>query len=74
MRVFQKMLCCTRAVGCRKFVQYMRMLYPGRFILVESVYAEISSNKGIYRLLLKGVKTNKFNDFFIIHDIWAKTK
>ena len=24
-------------VGCQKFVQYIRMLGPGRFILVESV-------------------------------------
>ena len=31
------MFCCTWAVGCRKFVQYVRILCPGRFILVESV-------------------------------------
>ena len=32
-----QIFCCTWAVGCWKFVQYIRMLYPGRFILVESV-------------------------------------
>ena len=37
IRVFQKIFCLTWAVGCRKFVQYIRMLYTGRFILVESV-------------------------------------
>ena len=37
MRVFSKIFCCTWAVGCQKFVQYKRMLCPGRFILVESV-------------------------------------
>ena len=35
---FQEKFCCAWAVGCRKFVQYIRMLWPGRFILVESVY------------------------------------
>ena len=37
MRVFTKIFCCTWAVGCRKLVQYICMLCPGRFILVESV-------------------------------------
>ena len=37
IRVFQKKNCCTWAVGCQKFVQYIRILCPGRFILVESV-------------------------------------
>ena len=32
------MFCCTRTVGFQKFVQYIRMLCPGRFILVESVF------------------------------------
>ena len=34
---FPKIFSCTRAVGYRKFVQYIRMLYTGRFILAESV-------------------------------------
>ena len=38
-RVFPKKLCCTWAVGCRKFVQYILMLSPGRFILVEPVWS-----------------------------------
>ena len=31
------MFCCRWAVGRQKFVQYICMLCPGRFILVESV-------------------------------------
>ena len=34
---FPKIFCFTWAVDCRKFVQYIYMLCPGRFILVESV-------------------------------------
>ena len=34
---FQKIFCCTWRVGCHKFIQYIRMLYPGQFILIESV-------------------------------------
>ena len=34
---FSKIICCTWRVGCQKFGQYIHMLYPGRFILVESV-------------------------------------
>ena len=34
---FSKIFCCAWTVGCQKFVQYIRMLYLGRFILVESV-------------------------------------
>ena len=37
MGVFPKTFCGTWAVGCQKLIQYMRMLCPGRFILVESV-------------------------------------
>ena len=37
------MFSCTWAVGCQKFVQYIRMLCPGRFILVESVDWKIFS-------------------------------
>ena len=40
---FPKIFSCTRAVGYRKFVQYIRMLYTGRFILAESV-AQISTS------------------------------
>ena len=40
MRFFSKKLFCTGAVGCQKFDQYIRMLCPGRFILVESVGPE----------------------------------
>ena len=40
IRVFPKIFCCKWAVGCRKFVQYICMLCPGRFILVESVRNE----------------------------------
>ena len=35
---FSKIFCCTKAVGCQKFVQYIRLLCHGRFILVESVF------------------------------------
>ena len=31
------MFCCIWTVGCQKFGHYIPMLYPGRFILVESV-------------------------------------
>ena len=31
------MFCYIWTVGCQKFDQYIRILYPGRFILVESV-------------------------------------
>ena len=44
MRVFPKIFCCTWAVGCRKFVQYVRMLCPVRSILVESVLESNLSN------------------------------
>ena len=37
MKIFSKTFCCPWAVGCRKFVQDIRMLCFGRFILVESV-------------------------------------
>ena len=45
IRVFPKIFCCTWAVGCRKFVQYIRMLCSGRFILVESVPSFLRRNK-----------------------------
>ena len=35
-----KTFCCTWMVGCQKLAQYIRMLYPGRFILIESVFTE----------------------------------
>ena len=38
------MFYCTWAVGCRKFVQYIHMLCPGRFILIESVSSVFSHN------------------------------
>ena len=31
-------------VGRQKFVQYIRMLYPGRFILIESVFLQDASD------------------------------
>ena len=34
---FQKIFCCTSTFCCQKIVQYIRVLYPGRFILIESV-------------------------------------
>ena len=37
MKVFSKICCFTGADGCQKFVQYIRMFCPGRFILVDSV-------------------------------------
>ena len=37
IRVFSKICSCILTVGCQSFAQYIRMLYPGRFILVESV-------------------------------------
>ena len=40
IRVSSKMFCCTWTVGCQKFVQYIRMLWPGRFILGKSVHYE----------------------------------
>ena len=33
-KVFSKIFFRTRTAGCQKFVQYNRMLYPGRFILI----------------------------------------
>ena len=39
------------AVGCRKFVQYIRMLYPGRFILVESVILYVPSPRSLQYFL-----------------------
>ena len=38
------MFCCTWAVGCQKFVQNIRMLWSGRFILVESVSGKNRQN------------------------------
>ena len=40
MRVFPKTFHLTWAFSYRKFVQYIHMLWPGRFILVESVSNE----------------------------------
>ena len=37
LRVLFKTILCTWTVGCQKIVQYIRMLWPGRFILIESV-------------------------------------
>ena len=34
---FQKIFCCTSTFCCQKLVQSKRVLYPGRFILIESV-------------------------------------
>ena len=39
IRVFSKIFSCICTIGCQKFVQYIHMLYPGRFILFESVGA-----------------------------------
>ena len=36
-RVLSKVFCFTWRIDCQKCVQYIRMLYPGRFILIESV-------------------------------------
>ena len=33
-----KIFCCKLTVVCQKYAQYIPILYPGRFILVESVY------------------------------------
>ena len=41
MRVPSKTFCCTGAFCCQKFVQYICMLCPGRFILVESVSSRL---------------------------------
>ena len=34
---FSKNFCCTWTVGCQIFIQYIHMLCPGGFILVECV-------------------------------------
>ena len=42
------------AVGCQKFVQHIRILCPGRFILIESVILEIEwSSKELLEISLK---------------------
>ena len=46
IEVFPKIVFCTGAVGCQIFVQYIRMLCPGRFILVESV-VPMKGKKGV---------------------------
>ena len=43
LRVFSKIFWCTWTDDCQKFVQYIRMLCPGRFILVESVNKKVNS-------------------------------
>ena len=57
------MFCCTWAVGCQIFVQYIRMLCPGRFILVESVP---------WRTMLIHLTWNLFRNRLINHqrDLW----
>ena len=40
LRVFSKIFCCIWTVGDQKFVQYIGMLWPGLFILNESVYCQ----------------------------------
>ena len=37
VRVYSKIFCCTWAVGCQEFVQYIYMLWSGRFILIAAV-------------------------------------
>ena len=50
--MFSKIVCSTWAVGCQKFVQYIRMLCSGRFILVESVPMHIFLSK-LFRIHLE---------------------
>ena len=67
---------CTWAVGCRKFDQYIRMLCPGRFILVESVHHSIWTEADHWlnnymfhwrtRKLSIRIKGNYLNDFFLL--------
>ena len=58
------MFCCTWAVGCWKFVQYIRMLCTGRFILVESVYMILKNcNFSFFRGLLQNFLSFLFIEF-----------
>ena len=63
----------TWRVGCQKFVQYIRMLYPGRFILVESVFLRVRSfwkrRKIKFPMLQKMLANNRCLLFFIFSRI-----
>ena len=41
IQAFSKIVPCTSTVVCQKFGQYIRMLWHGRFFLVESVTANL---------------------------------
>ena len=63
-KMFPKKICCSWTVGCQKFVQYIRMLCSGWFILVESVNLSIFSTvNGFLRCFTsrycKSVETNR---------------
>ena len=40
---------CIGTVGCQKFVQYIRMLWPGQFILIAAVAHKLNSITGPLR-------------------------
>ena len=57
---FSKIFCCTRTVGCQKFVLYIiRMLYPGRFFSLVGhsmsswrTYIRVNHNNFLVKVLL----------------------
>ena len=57
------MFCCTWAVGCRKFVQYIRMVCSGRFILVESVHFWCGMESNLLHTASK-VYTNRWTKLY----------
>ena len=67
--VFSKIFCCTWTVGCQKFVQYICMLCPGRFILDESV--ELLGEFFSWQFLtIFWLKIKKLKQFFkIYHEV-----
>ena len=54
LRVLSKIFCCKWMVGCQKFSQYIRMLWPGRFILIESVFAHCIGYNWLEKFFFNG--------------------
>ena len=62
VRVFSKVFCSTWTVGCQNFGQYIRMLCPGRFILIDSVCAHCYVCARIILYVLKNVRNFYFRN------------
>ena len=57
------MFCCKLTVVSQKFDQYISMLYPGRFILVESVCTVFETFPDFnHRVFIKSFRFSHFNN------------